>query len=340
MAPLYERLIERGTYATDAAALERMKAANAAAIATHDASIQDAREKFGDVEVYERQKLKAEYLTSIGDRAAALAAYDAIDAKTLSTGQRIDMAMAKARLALAFDEWADARAAIAQAKELNETGGDWDRRNRLKVYEALSALVSRDFARAAALLLDSVATFTATELLSYARFVTYCTLAALAASDRRVLKARVVDSPDVLSVIGDVPHLAELLNAFYEGRYADFMRALSDITPALRRDAYVARHATWFVREMRVAAYAQFLEAYKSVTLDGMARAFGLSRAFLDAELARFIAAGRVSAKIDAVAGVVETTRPDAKNAQYHAVLKQGDALLNKIQKLARVVAV
>ncbi len=39
-----------------------------------------------------------------------------------------------------------------------------------------------------------------------------------------------------------------------------------------------------------------------------------------------------------APAGVIETTRPDTKNAQYAAVIKQGDALLNKIQKLSRVV--
>ncbi len=76
------------------------------------------------------------------------------------------------------------------------------------------------------------------------------------------------------------------------------------------------------------------------MTLAGMARTFGVSPPFLDAELARFIAAGRLSAKIDAVAGIVETTRKDTKNAQYHAVIKQGDVLLNKIGQLARVVAI
>lgn len=76
-----------------------------------------------------------------------------------------------------------------------------------------------------------------------------------------------------------------------------------------------------------------------SVTLGGMARIFGLSAAFLDRDLSRFIANGRLSAKIDAVAGIVETSRPDAKSAQYAQVLKTGDSLLNKVQKLSRVVA-
>ena len=35
---------------------------------------------------------------------------------------------------------------------------------------------------------------------------------------------------------------------------------------------------------------------------------------------------------------MVETNRPDQKNAQYHGIIKQGDLLLNRIQKLARVI--
>lgn len=82
----------------------------------------------------------------------------------------------------------------------------------------------------------------------------------------------------------------------------------------------------------------QFLESYKSVTLQMMASAFGVSPAFLDAELSDFIAAGRLNCKIDKVAGVLETNRPDVKSALYQAVIKQGDLLLNRIQRLGRVV--
>jgi len=55
-------------------------------------------------------------------------------------------------------------------------------------------------------------------------------------------------------------------------------------------------------------------------------------------ELSRFIAAGRLNCKIDKVGGVIETNRPDTKNAQYQSVIKQGDNLLNRIQKLSRVI--
>ena len=106
----------------------------------------------------------------------------------------------------------------------------------------------------------------------------------------------------------------------------------------LTRHPVAHRHADWFVREMRVLAYSQFLESYRSVTMESMATAFGVSSAFLDRELSQFISAERLNAKIDKTCGVVQTNRPDLANAQYQGVIKQGDVLLNRVQKLARAI--
>ena len=83
-----------------------------------------------------------------------------------------------------------------------------------------------------------------------------------------------------------------------------------------------------------------------------MAQAFGVSTTFIDKELASFITAGRIHAKIDKgkipmghrhlrkylVNGIIETNRPDEKNRQYQSVIKKGDLLLNRVQKLSRVI--
>jgi len=82
----------------------------------------------------------------------------------------------------------------------------------------------------------------------------------------------------------------------------------------------------------------QLLESYRSLTLQYMAESFGVTVDYIDQELARFIAAGRLHAKVDRVGGIVETNRPDNKNWQYQATIKQGDLLLNRIQKLSRVI--
>ena len=55
-------------------------------------------------------------------------------------------------------------------------------------------------------------------------------------------------------------------------------------------------------------------------------------------ELSRFIANGRLHATIDKVHGIVETTRPSLRNAQYETVVKRGDVLLNSVQRLSKVL--
>jgi len=40
----------------------------------------------------------------------------------------------------------------------------------------------------------------------------------------------------------------------------------------------------------------------------------------------------------DLCLGIVETNRPDNKNSQYQTLVKEGDLLLNKLQKYQAVV--
>ena len=74
--------------------------------------------------------------------------------------------------------------------------------------------------------------------------------------------------------------------------------------------------------------------------LSSMASSFGVSSTFLDTELSRFIASGRLTAKIDKVGDMIETSRSDKKNGQYQDIVKKGDLLLNRIQKLVRAIDV
>ena len=111
-----------------------------------------------------------------------------------------------------------------------------------------------------------------------------------------------------------------------------------EVQPILVADRVLQPHAGYIMRELHVLGYKQFLDSYKSVTLESMASSFGVSVEYLDLQLSRFIAAGRLTAKIDKFGGVVETNRPDLKNAQYREMIQKGDHLLNRIQKLSRVV--
>lgn len=106
-------------------------------------------------------------------------------------------------------------------------------------------------------------------------------------------------------MIAEIPNIANLVNSLYDCRYCDFMHAIVQLNGQLEDDRYFATHARYLIRELRILAYTQFLDAYKSVVLGTMATAFGVGEAFLDRELSRFIAAGRLNAKIDKV-GMVQ----------------------------------
>ena len=91
---------------------------------------------------------------------------------------------------------------VDRAKTLVESGGDWDRRNRLKAYQGLHLLTVRSYNLAAPLLLDSLSTFTSYELCSYASLVVYSVLAGSVSLKRVDFKSKVVDAPEIRAILG------------------------------------------------------------------------------------------------------------------------------------------
>uniref|UniRef100_A0A7S3F1D2 PCI domain-containing protein n=1 Tax=Haptolina ericina TaxID=156174 RepID=A0A7S3F1D2_9EUKA len=338
MAPFYKSTCEELGWPLDQALLTAMEAANAAEMEKLAAKLADAETNEGETEVREALLARTDFLVRIGENAKAVAAHDETYKKTVAMGLRLDLLLSKVRVGLFFEDMKLALETIEKAKKLLEEGGDWERRNRLKVYEAVYFIMIRDFKKASALLLDSVATFTATELLTYNHFVLFTVVSCIIALPRAELKSKVVDAPEILQVLHEIPGLGGLINGLYSCQYKVLMRSLVDVCDSLKTDRYFRNHVRYYWREVRVLAYTQLLESYRSVSLASMAATFGVSAEFLDQELSTFISAGRLSCNIDKVGGIVCSTRPDSKNAQYQATLKQGDMLLNRVQKLSRVI--
>lgn len=74
---------------------------------------------------------------------------------------------------------------------LIDKGGDWDRRNRLKVYQGIYYMSIRDFKKAADNFLESISTFTSYELMDYQVFVSYTVLTSMIALKRTDLREKV-----------------------------------------------------------------------------------------------------------------------------------------------------
>uniref|UniRef100_A0A0D9VHV9 protein-serine/threonine phosphatase n=1 Tax=Leersia perrieri TaxID=77586 RepID=A0A0D9VHV9_9ORYZ len=338
MATLFESLAAAGVLEPDDALLAEMRARIDEEVRKLDEKIADAEENLGESEVREAHLAKSLYFMRVGEKEKALEQLKVTEGKTVAVGQKMDLVFYTLQIGLFHMDFDLISKSIDKAKNLFEEGGDWERKNRLKVYEGLYCMATRNFKKAANLFLDSISTFTTYDLFPYDTFVFYTVLTSIISLDRVSLKQKVVDAPEILAVIGKVPHLSEFLNSLYDCQYKSFFVAFSGMTEQIKLDRYLQPHFRYYMREVRTVVYSQFLESYKSVTMEAMAAAFGVTVDFIDQELSRFIAAGKLHCKIDKVAGVLETNRPDARNAYYQATIKQGDFLLNRIQKLSRVI--
>lgn len=321
--------------------------------------------------------------------------------KTGVLGTKIDLVLAMIRIGLFFGDKIYVKKEIERADMLVESGGDWDRRNRLKAYKGLHLLTIRSYNLAAPLLLDSLSTFTSYELCSYSSIVVYSVLTGTLTLARTDFKPKVVDAPEIKAILGsdsedrfaaltgamsagpaagdeemkdagassatpatastvvnlttlgsgsggqaaeaekpmDFSSLSNLVASLYTGSYRTFFQSLASVEENfLLIDRYLNEHRPWYVREMRLLSYTQLLQSYRVVGLKSMANDFGVSVDFLDKDLARFIANGRINCTIDRVSGTVETNRPDDKNKQYADVVKQGDTLITKLQKYGQAV--
>ncbi|KAG7286099.1 hypothetical protein NEMBOFW57_008402 [Staphylotrichum longicolle] len=386
----------------DEALYQSLQAENDQELADIQKEEDEAVEKAGDTEIQAARGKRAEFWARVGDKEKAIAAYEDVFEKTGILGTKIDLVLAIIRMGLFYGDKHLVKKHVERAKTLVESGGDWDRRNRLKAYEGLYLLTVRSYNLAAPLLLDSLSTFTSYELCTYSNLVIYAVLAGSVSLKRVDFKSKVVDAPEIRAILGDgedkllaltgaisagpgadaemqdsstsvstaTPSaakitavnlttlgstvdqpetemavdfgpLAQLVSSLYNGRYKLFFQALALVEEQfLTQDRYLHEHKGWFIREMRLRAYQQLLQSYRVVGLDSMANDFGVTVDFLDRDLAKFIAAGRIPCTIDRVAGhgVIETNRPDDKNKQYQDVVRQGDQLITKLQKYGQAV--
>lgn len=394
---------------------QKLKAANDEELDGFQKEEDEAVEKAGETEIQAARGKRAEFWARVGDKEKSIAAYEAVFENTGVLGTKIDLVLAIVRMGLFYGDKLLVKKHVDRAKALVETGGDWDRRNRLKAYEGLYLMTVRSYSLAAPLLLDSLSTFTSYELCTYSNLVVYSVLAGSVSLKRVDFKSKVVDAPEIKAILGDgedkilalsgalsagpgadsdMPDanaaaggstsaaapsaaagaasgsktttavnlttlgtggenqpeaeaavdfspLAQLVSALYSGRYKLFFQALALVEEQfLTQDRYLHEHKGWLIREMRLRAYQQLLQSYRVVGLDSMANDFGVTVDFLDRDLAKFIAGGRIPCTIDRVSGkgVIETNRPDDKNKQYQDVVRQGDQLITKLQKYGQAV--
>ena len=304
------------------------------------AKFKDAEANFSELEIRDILIEIGDYFLQEKNYERSLNNYHLAYAKAATTDAKLDITLKVMLVAFKTKDRNLLKKQVEQANILFDEGGDWEKKNRFKAYEAVYFMMIRNFKQAALNFLDILATFTSTELVSFTTFVKYTILTSIISLDRAAIGKSVVNSPEVLSVINEIPEVNQLLTGLYKCDYKMFFSALCSVIEMVENDEYMGQHGRYWAREMRVVAYSQFLESYRSVTLESMALSFGVSVNFLDKELCEFIYLGRLTCKIDKANGVIESCRPDTRSSIFQNIVKNGDFLLNRLQKLARVMDV
>ena len=290
--------------------------------------IDKANYNFEIGKIYKERKMKNE----------AIAEFKETIEKTQSFNTKIDAIFEILHIGILNKDLDLLKEYLVKIKDLLKDGGDWEKRNRLKVYDGLNYILNRNFKEAGKLFLEALMTFTSYELFDYKTFVFYTAVTNIITVDRNTLKNRVIDNSDVVSCINEIPHLENFLNTFYEGNYNEFLKEFYAIVQRLKTDFFFSKHYNYFMNEMRIKVYSQFLQSYKSVTMENMANVFGVSQKFIDDELSNFISQGRISAKIDKVSGVIECSQDEPTVDLYHNIIRDSDILINKIHKLSKLL--
>lgn len=218
----------------DEALYDKLKKENDEELEGYKKEEEEAAEKAGETEVQAARGKRAEFWARVGDKDRAIAAYEEVFEKTGVLGTKIDLVLAIIRLGLFYGDKLLVKKHVDRAKALVESGGDWDRRNRLKAYQGLYLLTVRSYALAAPLLLDSLSTFTSYELCSYSSLVVYSVLAGSVSLKRVDFKSKVVDAPEIKAILGDgEDKLLALSGALSAGPGADEeMKDVSSATPS------------------------------------------------------------------------------------------------------------
>jgi 26S proteasome regulatory subunit N7 len=139
-----------------------------------DIKIADAEKEHGDIEIRDAILEKAAFLKNdVKNFDKAEEVFRLGLEKTGNASKKMEILFEIMQMTYTVPNIESIKKDVEECKKCLEDGGDWEKKNKLKVYEGLYLMITREWKKASELFLDSIATFTCTELFSYEQFVFY-----------------------------------------------------------------------------------------------------------------------------------------------------------------------
>jgi 26S proteasome regulatory subunit N7 len=214
-----------------------------------DNKIEDCRKNQGDIEVRDAILDKAEFLSfEAKDYKESEKVFREAYKMTGGASKKMEILFEILLMNIEKEDIPVIKKDIAECHKLVEDGADWDKKNKLKIFEGVYCMMIRDFKKASDLFVSSIATFTAVEVMSFTDFVFYAVILGLLTQDRKVIKKEIIHSPDILAVNRDIPHLKEFSESFYNCEYRTFFKSFIEICEQVKNDRFLSYHAQYYTK--------------------------------------------------------------------------------------------
>lgn len=243
-----------------------------------------------------------------------------------TTPHHTDMNICQARACLQLQSFSQLITHVSRAEQ--QTDIDPALAHQLKCWHALALLSDRKFKAAARKLLevrlDKLPSNINTSI-SVQDIAVYVTLMALAEFDRNDLHHRIIHNADFGPFLEKAPIMLELATSFYNSQYSRVMTILNQIIPDLRLDLHLGDHVEVLAKKIRANALIQYFTPFSSVDMAEMAKAFDVTVAKLESDLAELIVNGSISARIDSHNKRLHATESDQRTSTFVKAYHAGD---------------
>ena len=146
----------------------------AAELKKFDDKIKDCKENQGESEVRDTIYDKAEFLRyEAQDFVEAEKIFREAYKMTGGASRKMEILFEILLMNFEKEDVPSIKKDIQTCHKLVEDGADWDKKNKLKIFEGVYCMMIRDFKKASDLFVSSIATFTAVEVMSFRDFVFY-----------------------------------------------------------------------------------------------------------------------------------------------------------------------
>jgi len=157
----------------------------------------------------------------------------------------------------------------------------------------------------------------------------YGGLTALATFDRADLIKLVLSNSQFKLFLELEPQLREVIQCFYDSRYGQCLKLLSELKDNFLLDMYLAPHVNTLFSMIRNRGLIQYFSPYISADLHKMAESFNTNVSNLENELMKLILDGSIKARIDSHNKVLLAQEVDHRSQTFEKAVEMAE-LYNK----------